>query len=77
MSLPPEILAKDFHVLRSEEVQIVIDAADRVKYRAPKNANGSRGRYFHAKCVREAARAAKLTAKAGETTSARTRESTP
>lgn len=39
---------RDFHVLNSQHVQNVLDAADSVKYRAPRNANGSRARYFHA-----------------------------
>ena len=39
-------LAKDFHTLANAEVCRVLEAADLVKYRKPKNANGSRGRYF-------------------------------
>ena len=41
-------LNRDFHALRSDEVQGVIDAADSRRYRKPRNANGSRARYFHA-----------------------------
>jgi hypothetical protein len=39
---------KDFFVLSASEVGQVIDAADEWGYRKPKNANGSRGRYFFA-----------------------------
>lgn len=38
----------DFHALRSSQVDALLTAADRYKYRKPKNANGSRARYFHA-----------------------------
>lgn len=49
-------LDKDFHALRSEEVERVIAAADERRYRKPSNANGSRARYFHAQLARVAAR---------------------
>ena len=39
---------EDFHRLSSAQVDGLLDVADRFKYRKPKNANGSRGRYFHA-----------------------------
>jgi hypothetical protein len=39
-------LSKDFFTLSPTEVERVLDAADYVKYRKPKNANGSRARYF-------------------------------
>lgn len=39
---------EDFHVLRSSKVDELLTVADKVKYRKPRNANGSRGRYFHA-----------------------------
>lgn len=39
-------LTKDFHTLANAEVCRVLEAADLVKYRKPKSANGSRGRYF-------------------------------
>lgn len=39
-------LTKNFHTLTNAEVCRVIEAADLVKYRKPKHANGSRGRYF-------------------------------
>ncbi len=41
-------LDSDFHALRSSEVDGVIAAADSRGYRKPRNANGSRARYFHA-----------------------------
>lgn len=45
-------LDMDFHALNAEQVDSVIAAADEYRYRKPKNANGSRGRYFHALLVR-------------------------
>lgn len=41
-------LHQDFCTLSSSTVRAVLEAADFVKYRRPKNANGSRGRYFYA-----------------------------
>jgi len=41
-------LSKDYLTLSTAEVQRVIDLANFVKYRKPKQANGSRGRYFFA-----------------------------
>lgn len=41
-------LSKNFFQLRLSEVEKVILAANTVKYRKPKNANGSRARYFYA-----------------------------
>ncbi len=38
----------DFHALSSTIVDRLLDEAKRAGYRKPKNANGSRGRYFHA-----------------------------
>lgn len=55
-----EILARcnardvDFHTLSSEQVEMLLASADAVKYRKPRNANGSRGRYFHAMLQRRA-----------------------
>ena len=46
----------DFHALRSSQVDQVIYAANARGYKAPKNANGSRARYFHAYLIRAAAR---------------------
>lgn len=37
---------KDFFTLSLSEVERVLDAANEWKYRKPKQANGSRGRYF-------------------------------
>jgi hypothetical protein len=49
-------LGADFHTLHSNQVESLIAEADRAGYRKPKNANGSRGRYFHAYLTRVAAR---------------------
>ena len=46
----------DFFTLSSSQVADLLAEADRFNYRAPRNANGSRARYFHAYCVRLAAR---------------------
>ena len=46
----------DFHALPSATVESIIAAANSVKYRQPRNANGSRARYFHARLVRAANR---------------------
>jgi hypothetical protein len=40
-------IGQDFHALSSSQVEDLLAEADRVKYRKPKNANGSRGRYFY------------------------------
>lgn len=42
------IMGADFHQLRATEVTRVLEAAKEWGYRAPKNANGSRARYFYA-----------------------------
>ena len=39
---------EDFHAMSTASKEAVVRAADSVKYRQPKNANGSRGRYFAA-----------------------------
>jgi hypothetical protein len=49
-------LASDFHALPSSVVQCLIAQADLRKYRKPDNANGSRGRYFHAHLIRLASK---------------------
>lgn len=49
-------LDRDFHALDSATVESIIAAADSVRYRAPRNRNGSRARYFHARLVRAASR---------------------
>lgn len=41
-------LGADFHTLSSARVDALLTYADIWHYRKPKNANGSRGRYFHA-----------------------------
>lgn len=47
-------LNEDFHRLSSETVLKLLDYAKAHKYRTPRNANGSRGRYFHAYVNRKA-----------------------
>jgi hypothetical protein len=44
----------DFHTLPSATVRNIIRAADSYGYKAPRNANGSRARYFHAYLARRA-----------------------
>ena len=46
----------DFHALNSEQVDRLLAEADKAKYRKPRNANGSRGRYFHAYLIRSASK---------------------
>lgn len=46
--------APDFFTLPSEQVAQVLMEADAVKYRKPKNANGSRARYFYEYLTRTA-----------------------
>ena len=43
---------EDFHALRSGQVDRLLAEADAVGYRKPKNASGSRARYFHAYLIR-------------------------
>jgi hypothetical protein len=45
---------QDFHTLTRDQVIALLEEADRVKYRKPKNANGSRGRYFYSYISRRA-----------------------
>jgi hypothetical protein len=40
-------LGQDFYTLRSSQVEELLLEADRVRYRKPRGANGSRARYFH------------------------------
>ncbi len=47
----------DFHALPSSVVESLIEAADLRGYHKPRNANGSRARYWHAYLVRTAERA--------------------
>ncbi len=49
-------IGQQFHTLNTWQVDELLVEADRVKYRKPKNANGSRGRYFHDLLQRRAAR---------------------
>ncbi len=67
---------EDFHVLSSSQVDGILEEANKVGYRKPKNASGSRARYFHAFLQRKAGRsnppsgwipatAVKITRKAG------------
>lgn len=37
---------KDFFELYSSEVELILEQADLMGYRKPKNANGSRARYY-------------------------------
>lgn len=43
----------NFYALPASKVDALLEVADAVGYRKPKNANGSRGRYFFAKLQRE------------------------
>ena len=44
----------DFFTLPASTVEALLTHADKLRYRAPKNANGSRGRYFYAYLQRAA-----------------------
>jgi hypothetical protein len=46
----------DFFTLGYDDIEALLAEADRVRYRKPKNANGSRARYFHARLERQLAR---------------------
>lgn len=46
--------SQDFHTLSPSQVDRILEEADRVRYQKPRNANGSRGRYFFQKLCREA-----------------------
>jgi len=46
----------DFHALSSGKVESLLAWADHYRYRKPKNANGSRARYFHDLMQRRAAK---------------------
>lgn len=46
----------DFHTLRASEVDALLAYADEYKYRKPRNASGSRARYFFHYLQRRAAR---------------------
>lgn len=47
---------RDFHTLPSAAVESLLSEAKARGYRQPKNANGSRARYFHAHLIRVAQR---------------------
>ena len=49
-------LDRDFHALNSDDVEAVLEAAKWCRYRQPRNANGSKARYFHAYLQRAANR---------------------
>lgn len=44
---------QDFHELRSDAVDFLVALAKTYRYRKPKNANGSTGRYFFSLLQRE------------------------
>lgn len=48
-------IGADFHRLTSAQVDALLAHADAYGYRKPRNANGSRGRYWHAHLQRLAA----------------------
>lgn len=48
-------IGADFHTLSSSQVDALLAEADRVRYQKPRNANGSRARYFHDMMQRRAA----------------------
>jgi hypothetical protein len=43
---------QNFYTLSASQVDGLLVEADRVRYRKPRNANGSRGRYFYARLQR-------------------------
>lgn len=45
---------QDFYTLNSSQVEALLEYADELGYRKPKNANGSRARYFYAYVQRSA-----------------------
>jgi len=51
------VKADDFHALRSEQVEGLLHWAKAYGYRKPKNANGSKARYFFAMLQRYANKA--------------------
>ena len=48
---------QDFHTLTAAQVDGIIQAADRARYQKPRNANGSRARYFFQRLQRLAGHA--------------------
>lgn len=49
-------IGQDFHTLNTGQVWALLEAADVRRYRKPRNANGSRARYFYALLQRRARR---------------------
>ena len=49
-------LGRDFHALDTDTIDAILAAAHVWQYRKPRNANGSRARYFYAYLCRLAAR---------------------
>lgn len=47
-------MACDYHTLNRSHVESLLDYADSLRYRKPRNANGSRARMFHAYLTRQA-----------------------
>jgi hypothetical protein len=47
-------ISQDFFTLSPSQVCDLLEEADRMRYQKPKNANGSRARYFHARLQRHA-----------------------
>lgn len=47
LSLCNIALGQDFHTLNHDQVECLILQANHTRYRRPRNANGSRARYFH------------------------------
>lgn len=54
LSLCGIAIGGDYHKLRSVQVDTLLEWADVCRYRKPRNANGSRGRYFHNMLQRQA-----------------------
>jgi hypothetical protein len=48
-------VGQDFHTLSSSQVDKLLEMADSERYQKPKNANGSRARYYYARLQRHAA----------------------
>lgn len=49
-------IGQDFHTLTHSQIEALLIEADRVRYQRPRDANGSRARYFYARLQRLAAR---------------------
>lgn len=47
-------IGQDFHTLTGGQVDALLAEADRVRYQKPRDANGSRARYFHDRLQRHA-----------------------